>query len=543
MSTRDRLTARRRVVCSRVLADEAQLDEANGNLSRSRKQREEQRAALRPAAQYQIGVRRRLRGRWFNLVPADGRQFALVIGSLFGLIALVLVLGVVSATWAPLAMRPLVGRPIRLDAPGTLGDWLGAHLLATSAGIGILIYQLRRYRGDDYHGRYRMWRAIIAFLLLLSLDSVTHLRDALAATIDATWGGRSVIAGDDVVRLFLLLVGATAALPILAELRRSPLSVVFLLASVGTLAFPTALRLGVIESRPDLYGTWVGASRLLGRALILASAITYLRVLYREVRGMESSNLIARFLKRRARAALEKKSKASKPRTNDQDEHDEQVDEELSLTTRRRWWRWGRRDEDLVDNRPSRKRSKRMSTAEVDTNNNLNRDRDDEVDSDGEQQQATSPTKPISIQRTQPVAPVTKPDLGDEAQGQSRRSWFGWKSKEKPLPARSESREGPVAEKTPTHTRTDATKEDSRTKATQPKSGLFGWMNRGSRTKEEVLGPPPATTLVANKPSLSTTAARAADDEEEVDNADDRSGMTRAERKRLKKQQRRGRAA
>ncbi len=408
-AARDRLANRRRVVCSRVLADEAEEDPSLSG-ARGRKYREQQRAARRPAQVYQSGVRRRLRGRWFHLVPAYGRQLTMVMTAIACLVALLIGVGYLAVVWSPLALRPMVGRPLRLDMPGGVADWVGSQMLMMSAGIAVLIYQLRRYRGDDYHGRYRMWRTIVVVLSLLSLDAVAHLRTGFAAVIDATWAQNAVIAGDDVVRLLLLLAGCAVLLPLIAELHRSASATACLFCAFATLALPTAIRIHLVDVSPELAGTWAGAARLIGRSLILCASVCYLRLLYREVRGMELAgesvwSKLNPAAWRRAKddeAEASGKKRKAKPDADDADAGTEAADEKPSLWSRI----WPRRkneaedEEDLRSYRRSRRQEDDEDESEDDEDNDRDEDDYDDDDDDVEDRRRATPARPNAAPAT-----------------------------------------------------------------------------------------------------------------------------------------------
>ncbi len=412
-AARDRLASRRRVVCSRVLADEAEEEQTGG--ARARKLREQQRAARRPAAVYQAGVKRRLRGRWFHLVPAHSHQISIVFVCLGLLVAGLITAGYLSVVWPPVALRPLVGRPFRLDIPGGIADWVGSQMLALSAGFAILIYQLRRYRGDDYHGRYRMWRPIVVLLLLLSLDAVTHLRAAIAATIDATWGQQAVIAGDDVVRLLLLLAGAAVGLPLIAELHRSFSSIACFFGALGMLALPTALRVHLIDVPPELMATWSGAARLTGRALVLGATICYLRMLFREVRGMDAESealwmragSITKWFRKSAEAD-EKPIKRNQKRSEDAEESEPEKKTGFFAALFGR----GRNGEDNEQDPLARRRkSRKAEAAEEDAEDESydSEDAEEDYEEDDDESSSARRPQPAITKSSQPVANSPRP--------------------------------------------------------------------------------------------------------------------------------------
>ena len=280
LSTRRNADRRRRVLYTTCHAES--LDSTAGR----RRERERLRQARRPTAAYGARVRRRLRGRWFSLVPVRRRTVVAVTLAL-GSLALLLCLGHYAAVaWPPLADHPELSRPLRLDRPDSLGRWVTCVLSLTSTGVCLLIYQLRRYRTDDFQGHYRIWRWVLLLMLFTSLQSLVRLDAWFGAAVDAVIGRRAVMAGQDWVRIVLTLGGAAMALRLLAEARRCPIAAAIL--TTGWLAWGilAAAVWNLISVDTVTRWTLVTSMPLLGHTLLLIGFGTYLRMLYREVRGI-----------------------------------------------------------------------------------------------------------------------------------------------------------------------------------------------------------------------------------------------------------------
>ncbi len=74
---------------------------------------------------------------------------------------------------------PLPYGALDLSTHGSVATWLTAAWLGISAVMGILTYQIRRYRVDDYRGRYRMWYWMVPMLLLGSVDAVAGIQQTV----------------------------------------------------------------------------------------------------------------------------------------------------------------------------------------------------------------------------------------------------------------------------------------------------------------------------------------------------------------------------
>ncbi len=243
-------------------------------------------------AGYNSRVHRRLRARWYGLVPVR-RRTMLACGGALGLVVLVLAVAHWAAFWwSPLAMRPALARPLRLDRPDSFGTWLSALLLAVTAGASLLVYQLRRHRADDYHGHYRLWRISILVCMLASVDCVTHLVSWLGGGLDVLLAEREVLAGADWVRLLLVVGGAAFGIRMTAEVARDRSAAVCMMLSLGLYALPIAARWNFFRLEPAAAATWLPIVLLVARGMMLLAVVSYLRMLYRQVRRLEHQQTV-----------------------------------------------------------------------------------------------------------------------------------------------------------------------------------------------------------------------------------------------------------
>lgn len=289
MGRRETSNERRR----RLLVYRSAQPAASGAASDQR-QLERVRQARRPTAQYSGSVRRRLRSRWFSLVPVRRRSMVMVAVAVS---TLTLVLGAAhwaAVLWPALAARPELARPLRLDRPDSFGSWARGALFASSAAVSLLIYQLRRYRTDDYLGSYRIWPPLIVLMGLASVDSVCRLVPWLGAILEWTTGDAQLMAGSDWVRIALTVGGMALALRIIAEVWRSSTAMPLMLIAVVALALPTAARWGVVSSGTRFRWLLLTSMPLIGSAALWLSCVAYLRMLFREVRQLDQDTIAAR---------------------------------------------------------------------------------------------------------------------------------------------------------------------------------------------------------------------------------------------------------
>ncbi|MDG2223657.1 MAG: hypothetical protein P8L85_19915 [Rubripirellula sp.] len=279
MSNERRTHDRRR----RVLYSTHQTDSATvGDLARMREARQ-------PSAVYGSRVHRRLRARWFSLVPVKRSSMALVASVIFAISSLLCLGHYASVSWPSIAGNPEISGPLRLDQPGSFGRWFMVMMLAGTAGLSFLIYQLRRHRNDDFAGRYRLWRTVLIVALLGSLQALVPIIDWSGALLDLAFGRRVALAGGDWVRLIVLFGGAILVLQMLAEIHRCRFAMLTLGLGIACWGIAVAVQWNVMEV--TTIGRWVlvTATPLMASSAVFIATIAYLRMLYREVRQVEDS--------------------------------------------------------------------------------------------------------------------------------------------------------------------------------------------------------------------------------------------------------------
>lgn len=272
---------RRRVLYSTHHADQT------ASTAASRREIQRLREARRPTAAYGARVKRRLRGRWFSLVPVKRRSFAIVTGTLAAIAVVLCLLHYLAVAWPAMVYRPELARPFRLDQPDSFGRFYTTVVLAASAGASLMIYQLRRYRLDDFLGRYRLWRLVLVVMLLASINSLVSLLDWSGAILDATFGKRVALSGGDWIRIVVGLGCAVLGLRMIAEVRRCRTASLTLLIACGLLLIPQAARWNVMAVDSVWRWTAVTSAPVLATTAIFIAMGAYLRSLYREVREIE----------------------------------------------------------------------------------------------------------------------------------------------------------------------------------------------------------------------------------------------------------------
>lgn len=256
-----------------------------------RRTAERLREARRPTASYGSHVNRRLRGRWFSLVPVGRTAMSICGLVIFGSAMALTLLHWASVAWEPLANNVELARPLRLDRTDSFGSWAKSFYLAAASATALLVYQLRRYKVDDYTGSYRIWRSVIVLIAVLSIDSICNLVPWIGAMIDAVLGKRVALSGADWIRIGLTIGGGALALRLVAEVRRSRVALAMMLVALIGFAIPLLSHWNLVDTTSISGWMMTTSSPLLAAAALWISIGGYLRMLFREVRGFDEEEL------------------------------------------------------------------------------------------------------------------------------------------------------------------------------------------------------------------------------------------------------------
>jgi hypothetical protein len=596
MSTarRPQLDDRRRM----VIYSQRFADDEGAQTKRARGVDPSVKAARRPVSAYGWRVQRRLRARWYGLVPVRRRALWAVTATMFAAVLLLAAGHWASLMWAPIAYRPEIARPLRLDRPDSFGTWLGSVMLLFSAGISFLIYQLRRYRADDYHGHYRLWRIAILVFLLASLDSVVQFSNMLGGLIDVALAQREVLAGADWMRLLVGIGGAAFGLRMMGELWRDRWAAGMMFAACLCLAVGPAQRWHVLGLDSLQAVFWVPIALLMGRTLMTVTAVVHLRTLYREVRKFEASQrvrdqllgmlpkwpqrkpkveseAVAAPVQRRARKAVVVESKgqelvpknlpASKPAVSKEPEGKE-VDRENSghkeSGTQRRRWPFSRTAKATVEPTPAAKEV--TATAPVRGNANVVNETEAtaiaprrwwKFGRKSEKEQAEEPKTEVKQVNKVPPAAAAANTKSQEPANAKPKEPANTKPKE---PANTKSQE-PAKEETETKRRFGfglgllgrrRTQESNAEEVGEVNSGAAAQkpnpVEKNVASSAPVVGKPAAAPSTTKVVESQREADEEGDDEGEEGEEDgvDWGGMNKSERRRMRKlMKRQGKAA
>jgi hypothetical protein len=116
-----------------------------------------------------------VQARLTDLVPMHPLVLLIVFAAGLGFIA-----GLEAIFLWMLRAGPAMGRVAALDLTvrGSLGTWFASAVLALASLVALVVFSVRRYKLDDYHGHYRVWLWASACWLLLSIDATANVHEA-----------------------------------------------------------------------------------------------------------------------------------------------------------------------------------------------------------------------------------------------------------------------------------------------------------------------------------------------------------------------------
>ena len=472
-----------------------------------------------------------------------------VVGALMAAAMLLCAAHYAAVSWPSIAYRPDLARPLRLDRPDSFGHCMMVALLTASTGASLLIYQLRRYRNDDFKGHYRLWRLVMVVMFLASINAMVGMLDWAGAILDTLFGKRVALTGSDWIRLLVSLGGAVLAIRLIAEVRRCRSSLGLMIAACLLLAIPEAAKWNVLSVHSLSRWILVTSAPLFACTALLLSLGIYLRMLYREVRRIDDSDpALERFRQFTARW-FQRTERDDDEQQEDQREAPKKAAGSDRDQVDRGWWPWRRRS-------PSKQSAAREADNEIE---------DEEADAYEDDAEESETVAPVDQQRT-----------GTDKAGKpkAKRRWFGLR-RAKPDPGTVESSPPGNAQELPKPTTSAAspakkqsrfslrlkppaaaasapaaanaaeedTKSEKEAASTKKRSSGLGWFRRGKSGSAENPASPSGPNASTAKPS--SQSANHATDDSELDSDDiDWNSLNKTERRRLRKQlKRQNRAA
>ncbi len=269
----------------RVLLEETGVDTSTGEASDASGDATAKQAVTEPSRRYTDAALSPRQPRVIDLIPR--RRWTNLVICLFVLS----IAAALESAYGQIALRcaaaDLSRYPaIDLATRGSVATWLVAALLGVSAVMGILIYQIRRYRVDDYRGRYRMWYWMVPVLLFASVDSVAGLQQTVRTGLLEAAGIADYADAPLIWLASLAVVLGAIALRLAIEMWACRLAVFCLLIAAACFAAIGGVQLNWIWPEQGVFQTMARSGLTMGGHIALLMAMCfYARHVYRDACG------------------------------------------------------------------------------------------------------------------------------------------------------------------------------------------------------------------------------------------------------------------
>ncbi|MHB8898469.1 MAG: hypothetical protein ACYC6Y_06955 [Thermoguttaceae bacterium] len=174
-----------------------------------------------------------------------------------------------------------------LDGEGSLAVWFSSTMLLLAAGSAMLVYTVRRFRRDDYYGRYRVWIWGALVFLLMSIDETGSLHEGFKELMTWTTGNR--VLGDGsiwwVMAYFFVLGVIGSRLVVDMRSCRTSTAAMFAAGSCYILAVVTQLE-GVLP-QSGARGVMVEeGAEMFGNVFLLMAMLLHARYVILDAEGL-----------------------------------------------------------------------------------------------------------------------------------------------------------------------------------------------------------------------------------------------------------------
>ncbi len=174
----------------------------------------------------------------------------------------------------------------RRAAAGEESAWREIYDASCQNLFGLLVYQIRRHRVDDYRGRYRMWCWIVPLFLLASIDQVANIQESVCTALLYTAGIPEYSEASLVWVASLALIIGAVGFRLVIEMRSCRLASLLLVVSLGCLAVVGAAQIGWLLADPCVFRTMTVSGLTMGSHIALLMAMSlYARHVHRDASG------------------------------------------------------------------------------------------------------------------------------------------------------------------------------------------------------------------------------------------------------------------
>lgn len=241
---------------------------------------------------YTSGARIENQPRMIDFVPT---RIFLVLGIFLLLVAVVAFLNVAHFRILPFAnAQGIAAGALQLSLDQGLLSWVASFLLLASAFFCFQVFQVRRFRADDFSGSYRVWIWLAFGFVLASVDATARVSPVMASLIAAQWES-GFLSRDRNVWLLLVGMPATlAGLRLVIEIWRSRVALGSIMIAGTAYAAANLVRLDLLPVSTEDHAVVEANSVLVAHGLMFFTIVLYARFVLLESQGGNLAVVVAR---------------------------------------------------------------------------------------------------------------------------------------------------------------------------------------------------------------------------------------------------------
>ncbi len=174
-----------------------------------------------------------------------------------------------------------------LDGEGSLAAWFSSTTLLLAAAVAMVVYTVRRFRRDDYHGRYRVWIWAALVFLLMSIDEAGSLHEGFKELMTWTTGNR--VFGDGSVwwvAAYFCLLGPIGS-RLVADMRTCGTSTLAMFAAASCYVLAVVAQLEGVLPQSGARGVMLEeGAEMFGNVFLLLAMLLHARFVVLDAEGL-----------------------------------------------------------------------------------------------------------------------------------------------------------------------------------------------------------------------------------------------------------------
>lgn len=213
------------------------------------------------------------------------RSFA-IAGIFVLLVAAISLINVAHFRVLPFAeSKSIDAASFNLNLDGGLLAWVSSFLLLGTSFFCFQVYQVRKFRADDYSGSYRVWIWLAVGFIVASIDATAQISPIVASLIATNWENGFFSSDKNVWLIIVGLPALTICSRLAIELWRSRVALGSISIAAAAYGFATVLRFDFFPINISHDQVVEANSLAIAHSSIFFMVISYARFVVLEAEG------------------------------------------------------------------------------------------------------------------------------------------------------------------------------------------------------------------------------------------------------------------